>query len=414
MKRITVFILILASITAQAQRKSVATEQDVYGHIEYLADDRLEGRRTGSQGEEIAAKYIADEFRKANLFPKGNNGFYQNLKLKHSTNPHAHAHDNTSKFEEINAQNVIGFLNNNAPYTMVIGAHYDHLGLGHDGNSLEANSKGQIHNGADDNASGVAGVIELAKALSGNKIKENYNFLFMAFTGEELGLLGSKKFCDNATIDMSTVNCMINMDMIGRLKDSTKRLMISGIGTSDKWKSCIANANTYFSIKYDSSGTGPSDHTSFYNHDIPVLHFFSGQHSDYHKPSDDIEKINLEGTTKIIDLIYGIIMQVNELPRLDFYKTKSKEGKKMSFKVTLGIMPDYTAEVKGLRIDGVNKDRPAERAGMSRGDIITQMGDIKIDDIYAYMKALSKFKKGQTITIKVLRDKKEISLPLTF
>lgn len=409
-KAILLVVLCTIGWTAKAQK---VDPKDVYEHISYLADDKLKGRRTGSRGAKLAGKYIVQNFKDAGLEPYGNRGYYYEVELKNRKNPH----DLKSKeFELIDARNIVGFLNNDAEYTIVVGGHYDHLGLGHDNNSLEANSKGEIHNGADDNASGVAGIIELAYALSENNIKENYNFLFIAFTGEELGLLGSKKWCDDPTLELSKVNCMFNMDMIGRLDPDTKRLLVSGTGTSDKWLKNINASNNYFSLKLDSSGTGPSDHTSFYNNNIPVLHFFSGQHSDYHKPSDDIEKINLEGTVKIIEFIYSIIMKTNDESKLKFYKTKTKmSGKKSAkFKVTLGIMPDYTADVTGLRIDGIIEDRPAEKAGILRGDIILKMGEVTINDIYDYMKGLAKFKKGQTAIILINREGKEMNMEVTF
>jgi len=410
-KNAIIFVILCAvSFTAKAQKVDA---KDVYEHISYLADDKLKGRRTGSRGAKLAGKYIVRNFKDAGLKPLGNRGYCYEVELKNRKNPQ----DLKSKeFEIIEARNIVGFLDNDAKYTIVIGGHYDHLGLGYDKNSLEANSEGEIHNGADDNASGVAGIIELAYALTENGIKENYNFLFIAFTGEELGLLGSKKWCDDPTLELSKINCMFNMDMIGRLNPDTKRLLVSGTGTSDTWVKTINASNDYFSLKLDSSGTGGSDHTSFYNNDIPVLHFFSGQHSDYHKPSDDVEKINLEGTVKIIEFIYSIIMKTNDEDKLKFYKTKTKMSGKRSakFKVTLGIMPDYTADVTGLRIDGIIEDRPAEKAGILRGDIILKMGDVVISDIYDYMKGLANFKKGETAKILINREGKEMKMSVTF
>ena len=209
--------------------------------------------------------------------------------------------------------NVVGYIDNGAATTVVLGAHFDHLGYGEDGNSMMRTGEKLIHNGADDNASGTAALIELSRLLKKSKAK-NHNYLFLAFSGEELGLFGSKYFVDNPTIDLSTVSYMINMDMVGRLNDSTKSLAVGGYGTSPVWASVInaADKKLPFVIKIDSSGTGPSDHTSFYRKDIPVLFFFTGQHRDYHRPSDDADKINYEGEFNVIKYIDKIISDLNK------------------------------------------------------------------------------------------------------
>ena len=309
---------------------------------------------------------------------------------------------------------MIGFLDNSAENTIVIGAHYDHLGLGHDHNSLDANPEDKIHNGADDNASGTSGVMELANYFSKNNIKENYNFLFICFSGEELGLLGSKKWCDNPTIDLTKINYMINMDMIGRLNDSTKKLLVYGVGTSPTWIPLLDKTNTYFSMKKDSSGIGPSDQTSFYLKDIPVLHFFTGQHSDYHKPSDDVEKININGEKKVLEYIIELINETNSMPKLTFSKTASPVSTKSKYKITLGVMPDYTFEGVGMRIDGVTDNKPAFKAGIKTGDIIIELGGQKINNVKDYMNALSTFKKGDKTIVVVKRGSENLSLPLEF
>ncbi len=230
----------------------------------------------------------------------------------------------------------------------------------------------------------------------------------MTFSGEELGLVGSKKWCENPTYPLDKINYMLNMDMIGRLNDSTKKLLIYGIGTSDVWKEAIEKNNQYFSIKYDSSGVGPSDQTSFYLKDIPVLHFFTGQHSDYHKPSDDIEKINIDGEVQVLELMINIIHTLDGNAKLKFYKTANAESNKVSFKVTLGIMPDYVFEGKGLRIDGVTDGKPASKAGIQQGDVITQFDQYKVENVNDYMEALSHFKKGDKVKIILLRGTETI------
>ena len=310
--------------------------------------------------------------------------------------------------------NVIGYINNHAATTVVIGAHYDHLGFGEDHNSLYTGKPPMVHNGADDNASGTAALIELGKKLRSTKLKKN-NYVFIAFSGEELGLFGSKYFTEHAPLNMGTVNYMINMDMVGRLNDSTHGLTIGGYGTSPAWNKLIDTANAYFKIKLDSSGTGPSDHTSFYRKDIPVLFFFTGTHSDYHKPGDDFEKINFNGELQVLNYIYNIIRSANKMDKLAFTKTREAAATgKNSFKVSLGIMPDYTYSGTGVHVDGVSEGKAAEKAGIKTGDVIIQLGEYKTNDVQGYMAALGKFNKGDTTKVKLLRGGAELVLEVTF
>lgn len=392
-------ILLLLTLTVNVMRAQINDKQ-LKKDITFLASDKLKGRGTSSPEEKMAADYIAASFKKLNLIPKGNNGFLYDFNFKKNTNPHD---TSITELKERKGMNVVGFLDNGAQQTIVIGAHFDHLGLGHDHNSLDANPENKIHNGADDNASGTAGVMELARYYANNGKKENYNFLFMCFSGEELGLLGSKKWCDNPTMPLTTINYMINMDMIGRLNDTTKKLLVYGVGTSPTWVPLLDKTNTYFSIKKDSSGVGPSDQTSFYLKDIPVLHFFTGQHSNYHKPSDDIETININGEKLVLEYIVKLIDETNALPKLTFSKTASPTSTKNSFKVTMGVMPDYAFEGEGMRIDGVSDNKPAAKAGILKGDVVVEFGGEKVMNVQDYMKALSKFKKGDKAPLKVKR-----------
>jgi hypothetical protein len=311
-------------------------------------------------------------------------------------------------------KNVAGFIDNGAPNTIILGAHYDHLGNGEDKNSLYVGSTPMIHNGADDNASGTAALITLAKIIK-NKGNKKYNYLFAAFSGEELGLYGSKYFVEHCPINLNNINYMINMDMVGRLNDSTHGLTLGGFGTSPIWGNIINTNDPYFKIKIDSAGSGPSDHTSFYRKDIPVLFFFTGTHSDYHKPSDDAEKINFEGEVKIIRYIESLIDKTVELDKISFLKTREAASMgKSSFKVTMGIMPDYTFSGNGVLVDGVSDNRPAQKAGIKTGDVIIQLGDFVVSDVQTYMQALNKHTKGETINVKIIRGKEEMNLKLTF
>ena len=407
MKQIILFAATCLALTLHAQINSKQLKKD----ISYLASDKLKGRGTSTPEEKIAADYIASSFKSAGLLPKGNNDYLYNFTFKKNPNPHDTAIVSVPERKGID---VIGYLDNGAKHTIVIGAHYDHLGLGHDHNSLDANPEGKIHNGADDNASGTAGVLELARYFAKNNKKEAYNFLFMCFSGEELGLLGSKKWCDNPTIDLSSVNYMLNMDMIGRLNDSTKKLLIYGVGTSPTWVPLLEKTNTYFSLKNDSSGIGPSDQTSFYLKDIPVLHFFTGQHSDYHKPSDDANKINFAGEQKVLEFITKLIDATLDMPKLTFTKTAAPATAKTSWKVTMGVMPDYAFEGVGMRIDGVTDNKPAAKAGLEKGDVIIELGGQTVNNVQDYMKALSTFKKGDKTKVVVKRGNENITKEVEF
>jgi aminopeptidase YwaD len=310
-------------------------------------------------------------------------------------------------------RNVGGFINNNATNTVIIGAHFDHLGYGEDHNSLFTSKEKQIHNGADDNASGVAAMLSLAKMLQDKRYK-NHNYILLSFSGEELGLYGSKKFTEMNTDLLKNVNYMVNIDMLGRYDDEKKSITIGGVGTSPIFIPSIESSKKFFTPKYDSAGVGPSDHTSFYLKNIPVLFFFTGLHSDYHKPSDDADKINYIGEEKLIEYIGGLIAIINKNDKLQFTKTKEPKMEGTRFKVTLGIMPDYTYSGVGVRADGITEGRVGSKAGMKTGDIIIQLGDTKIADMQVYMKALSTFKKSDATTVKVLRGKEEKILPIVF
>ena len=408
MKQYFVLIILIALGACTTEKFDNRIQEDVL----FLADDKLEGRQTGSEGEQIAADYIVERFKKIGLDPKGTEGYFQAFTFKPKKDPHSQASFSEKKSDStITGKNVIGYIDNGAENTIIIGAHYDHLGFGEDGGSLHAGEKA-IHNGADDNASGVSVMMNLAAKLKNSDSKGN-NYLFMAFSGEEMGLLGSNYFVKNGTIDISKTNYMINMDMVGRMKqDST--LAIYGTGTSPLWGQTIHSLNSNFKIVEEKSGVGPSDHTSFYLNDIPVLHFFTGQHENYHKPSDDAELLNYEGMYAISDYIFSIIEELDDNGKLKFTKTKDAKKDSPRFKVTLGVMPDYLYDGKGMRIDGVTEDRPAHKAGILKGDVVVKMGDIEIADMMGYMTGLSKFKKGDSTTVIVLRDGKEITTEVTF
>ena len=536
------FGLMLISSVGYAQKQHKKLVNTLQKHTYFLASDELQGRRAGDLGEQKASAYIAEQFKKNGILPKGSDGFFQPfsindgrmvegstvLKINEKTlrvgidfevlsnssngsfsgdaspsihesnqpwlidladaleenkeNPHfdlnnlltekiknaknkqasaivffnsagqdiiafngkdrseqtpipvvylkksaldKHLTDLTSTYHIAssvsfspkirNARNVVGYVDNGAPLTVVIGAHLDHLGYGEDGNSMIKGGVPSIHNGADDNASGTSSLIELSSILKKSKQKK-FNYLFIAFSAEELGLNGSRYFVENPTISLNSVNYMINMDMVGRMNDSTNSITLGGYGTSPSWKNIIdAVKDKPFVIKYDSSGTGPSDHTSFYRKDIPVLFFFTGLHTDYHKPSDDADKINYLGMAKVVQFIQQMIELDKPAQKIAFTKTRETQTTTSArFSVSMGIMPDYSYSGNGVRVDGVSDNRPAKKAGILAGDIVKELGEYKTPSVEAYMQALSKFKKGDKTTALVLRKDQEISFEIVF
>ena len=401
------FLVLIVASCKDTPSREVSMKEDVT----YLAADDLSGRETGTAFEKQAAAYIADRFRDLGLQPKGSSEYIQEFNFKPSTNPHQAAEVVEEQQDSmLTGRNVIAYIDNKAASTVVIGAHYDHLGLGGEGSLFREGDA--IHNGADDNASGVAVVLKLAAELRDKHTNNNY--LFIAFSGEEMGLLGSNYFVKNPTIDLSSVNYMINLDMVGRLNEENT-LAVHGVGTSPVFKQTLfANNNLDLKIAEHESGVGPSDHTSFYIMDIPVLHFFTGQHADYHKPTDDAEKLNYQGMETIATYLMNIIEDLDDNGKLAFRKTKDESEDVPRFKVALGVVPDYLYTGEGMRIDGVSEDKPAQKAGLIKGDVVKKLGEHPITDMMSYMRALSQFEEGQTTKVTVERNGQELEVEVTF
>jgi aminopeptidase YwaD len=556
---IPILFLLLAPLFVLSQKKAglKKIQTALRAHVGYLADDKLEGRRTGTAGEKLAMEYIAQQFQAMGLEAKGTEKYYQPFSVNegkemkeataltitksfsegaaatktliinkeffafpysangsvtgtattglreigspwlmdidvvledNASNPHfdlagyIYEYSKTAKSKGATAllwynagkkedklsfngkdkspaldipvlymsspiingvtkedeegvfnfngtvqldekmrsgSNVIGWVDNKAATTVIIGAHFDHLGYGEDGNSRYEKKEAAIHNGADDNASGTAALIELARVLKQSAAKTN-NYLFIAFSGEELGLYGSKYFTDHPTLELGSVNYMINMDMVGRLNDSTRAITIGGYGTSPTWASLVNNQllsrnEKSLSIKIDSSGSGPSDHTSFYRKDIPVLFYFTGLHTDYHKPSDDADRINYKGMVQILKHVYTVVEGANEKGRLAFLKTREAQTTTTArFSVSMGIMPDYTYSGNGVRADGVSEGRAAQKAGLKAGDIVLQIGDYRISSMESYMQTLGRFKKGDKTTVLYQRGTEQFTVGIQF
>ncbi len=383
-----------------------------------LASDKMEGREIGQPGGLMAADFIRDEMVNMGLSQSGENGtYFQEFTFQPiSINPHGTVDSiglGLSPVITISGKNVIGEIDHGAENTIIIGAHYDHLGFGNEFSLFKGDSA--IHNGADDNASGVVAMLKLANTIKNNpNLYSNYNYQFIAFSGEEYGLIGSNHYVSNPTVDLSKVNCMINFDMVGRLKEDNS-LAIYGNGTSPTWTSLLEELNKdRFQIVFEESGVGPSDHTSFYLEDMPVLHFFTGQHEDYHKPSDDIARINFEGLAQITDFVREVVLALQSKPKLEFTKTEDSSSEEMSFKVTLGVVPDYMYAEKGMRIDGVTEGRPAANAGMVKGDVVIQIGENPVNDMMQYMECLGKYEEGDSTKVKVKRGEEVLELDVTW
>ncbi len=300
---------------------------------------------------------------------------------------------------------------------LVIGAHFDHLGMGGPGSSSRAPDTIGVHHGADDNASGVAMMLELAEKFSRTKGSHKRSIICIAFSGEEEGLLGSKHFTDDPGIDLSKVDLMMNFDMVGRLNDSSG-LQISGVGTAAGMRNIINSEcdTTIIKLRLSDEGYGPSDHSSFYFKNIPVLFFFTGAHLDYHTPSDTWDKINYEGMVRISMDLFNIAGKIANSPtKLEFREAGPKAEPVRSRRgqgVSLGIMPDFAGVIKnGLRADAVTPGKPAALGGMRKGDIIVSINGKSVNNIQDYMARLSQLKHGQTISVEVLRNgKKEVLL----
>lgn len=349
--------------------------------------------------------------------------------------------------EEAGAYNIVGILDGTDPVlkkeVVVIGAHYDHLGRGGEG-SLAAR-EGEIHHGADDNASGIAGLLELARSFSNSRPKPRRSIMFIAFSGEEEGLLGSSYYVNNPVVPLANTVAMINLDMIGRSKD--KKLIIGGIGTAQEWRGLVDNANLsgtlvtttngasahgsssssmptmdtsshsskHFSLTLNEDGYGPSDHSSFYSKQVPVLFFWTGTHSDYHKPSDTAEKINYADETQILNMVTRIVRSLdasNKRPTYTVAKSEST-GRATGFRVYLGTIPNYADSNDGLLLDGVRDDSPAAKAGLKAGDKIVQLAGRDVRNVYDYTYALGEMKAGQEYEVEVVRGTERLKLKLT-
>lgn len=404
-----------------------ASAEAMRADVVALTDEGFEGRETGTSGAYAAGQWLADRMAILGLQAAGDSGFYQTFRYKPHPPMQVHGHGDTSTtmgmavVREIVGRNVLGATASLSDTTQrwgVIGCHHDHLGWG-DENSLwrgAAEGDSSIHPGADDNASGVALLLELASRHSVVPLVD-HPLLMASFSGEEKGLWGSNHYTDEPTVAMEHIDWMINFDMVGRLKGDT--LAVYGNGTSPVWNdildTCNAAEGAGFELVLSESGVGPSDHTSFYLADVPVLHFFTGQHEDYHKPTDTADKLNYEGMVRIADFSACIVRELSVLDSIPFTKTKdSSNDDAPRFKVTLGVVPDYLFSGTGMRIDGVSEERPAQVAGMQKGDVVLRIGDHDVMDMMGYMEGLSLYEEGQTTPVMIQRGKDTLTVDVTW
>jgi hypothetical protein len=381
--------------------------------VRYLADDRLAGRLAGSAGERCAGDYIAGEFKRLGLRPSGENGtYFQDVSLASALNPHAPGGT---------GRNVIAALDGADDLLkrewVVIGAHYDHLGQGHPG-SLTPGST-DVHNGADDNASGVAAVLGAAERLTAGR-RPSRSVLFIAFTGEESGLLGSSHFLSSPTIAPGVIVAMINLDMIGRL--GTGALIVYGVDTAEEWRALVdpAAARAGVTLAVRGEGYGPSDHTSFYLKDVPVLHFFTNTHGDYHKPTDDWDKVDAAGIGKVAAIVADVTSTAaNRRPMLTLRRGAGKPpappGQLASagYGAYLGTVPDFAPVDRGVKLSGVTAGSPADKAGLRAGDIVLGIGSHEVSDLQAMTDALRAYKPGDTVAVRFQRDGTIQTMPVT-
>lgn len=406
------FLVICAMCFASACEKKEemrSSSEFLREHIEWLSSVDREGRFAGTIHEAEAANYIADLFMAYGLEPTGDDITY----LQHFTltGPMTQAMNS----ENVISRNVIGDVigTQDPDRVIVIGAHYDGQGRGgmismdHDGEPMN-------HPSADDNASGTAGLLYLAQYFSQNPT--GHTIRFIAFSGEELGLLGSRYYAGTMDAEDDSVLAMINLDMIGRLTDGN--LSIFGTGTANIWDDVLNSIQIdSLTVNQIAGGSASSDHASFYEQGIPVLHYFSGTHPDYHSPTDTADKINYQGLEWILNHVKGVIIELDQmdLSDIDFRELTTGQTQRMNRDgATLGVMPDYSFSGDGFRIEGVRDGQPGDLGGLEAGDIIIQLGDVLVSDIYSYMEGLSEFDKGDQVLVKIMRDGTEMNIDITF
>lgn len=409
-------LLVLAVLPSAAFAQTTAVDLPrMLDDIKFLADDRLEGRFTGTPEADTAAAYIQQRFKQVGLqAPAG--GWFQEFKVEGAAAQLVAAAGTVGR-------NVIGLLPGSdlalREQVIVVGAHYDHLGGGAFG-ALDPDSTGKVHNGADDNASGVAAIINLAQRMALDPPART--IVFVAFSGEELGLLGSASYVRQPAVPLAKTVAMINFDMVGRLKND--RLIIYGTETATEFTPLLDSVNKSFGfdLKMRGDGYGPSDQSAFYAVKKPVLHFFTDLHEDYHRSTDDWQKVNVAGMLKVTDFAAALLRELGNRPTpLTFVDQPSPHAQAPGpgqvqtpgYGAYLGTVPDMAGDAAGVKLTGVRAGSPAEKAGLQRDDIITRIGDMPISDLQAMTDALRAHKPGDVVPVTVQRDGKPLTVTVT-
>ena len=387
-----------ASLPAQSATERVARD------LQYLAHDAREGRGIGTAGLDSAAAYLAAAFARIGLTPAGTDGFFQPFTVDSSAPAAAHV----PGLAGARAKNVVGLLPGSGrleDQTVVIGAHYDHLGRGGFGAMDAPESTGVVHNGADDNASGTVALLEIARRLRAEPAGSQRAVLFVAFSGEELGLLGSTYYVKHPVRPLASTYAMLNLDMVGRLGD--RKLAVFGIETAKEFSALLdsVTAGEQMPVAGTGDGYGSSDHEAFYTQNIPVLHFFSGMHGDYHRSSDDWQKIDLAGLVRIAEVTATLARRLaTRAAPLTYVKVEARRPVTGGgYGAYLGTVPDMTESPGGVLLSGVRSGSPAEEAGLKAGDIVIQLGDHAIKDLYDLTDALNAYRPGDTVALVYLR-----------
>ena len=400
---------------AHASAPAAADSAVIHDDIAYLASDRLEGRLTGTAGNDSAAAYIARQYAKLQL-RQGSPGYLQKFVARSAADAHAGITNGRP------TQNVIAILPGSdtkfAGQYIVVGAHFDHLGRDSQF-ALDPEAKDAIRNGADDNASGTAAVMQLARIFSATHPR--HSIIFANFSGEEEGLLGSQWFVDHPPVPLDSIVTMVNFDMVGRLNGD--KLIIYGTATATEFQAILdsanARSNVPFKVSGGGDGFGSSDQSSFYAKNIPVLHFFTDIHSDYHRASDDIEKINSGGEARVVDLATRVLQSIDNMPgKPSFVRIAASPRMTTSAtsgsQVYLGSVPDMAAgDVPGLKLTGVRPGSPAELGGLKADDIIVEFGGVKVTDLQSYSDALYSHKPGDTVKVMIIRAGKTTEMSVT-
>jgi hypothetical protein len=396
-----------------SEARAQSAQQRILTDLKYLADDAREGRGAGTEGLDSAAAYLAAQFRQAGLRPAGTDEFFQMFELDPTAPALAH-----SGIGGAAVKNVVGLIPGSgrlAGQAIVIGAHYDHLGLGGSG-SLDPDSLGVVHNGADDNASGTAALLETARILNRRAAPDVRTIVFVAFTAEELGLIGSDHYVKDPSVANDSTYAMLNFDMVGRLREN--KLVTGGTGSAPEFPQLLDSVNAGYGLNLAAQDDpwGRSDHSSFYAAGIPVIHFLTDTHEDYHRTTDDWDKINVDGIERVsmyaADLAWVLATRTNHLTYVDHPQPQQPMAGGSG--AWLGTIPDMSSSPGGVRLTGVREGGPAELAGIQGGDIIVQIGDFEVKDLYGMTDALRSFKPGDEATVAVMRDGERIEMTVTF